>query len=302
MSSNPARPTIGCHASQTSHLRRGSRGSNGELQGDVSRATSLPGMCSRASVHPASHSRMRSITSQGKALAASRPCSRTKLQVRLGAVSIAGVVHSTTHEEITKQRRTPSTTGAARGDPVRGRRRTVAPREEALHLIAVDYEGLEFVLDRGRSEAGAGIWPEGNLCLNTRNEARRECERGDLDAGFRVADHFLRVSLHHGFHHNAHMNRVRRRRVESDQLPCHADAGSSTAAPTRRIWSTPTRRSRRTASTWLATSATRSKPGLRLIAVMLRRKRRAGELGCRARKLIGFTEGADRSYTVRCQE
>ncbi|HSH76524.1 MAG TPA: xanthine dehydrogenase family protein molybdopterin-binding subunit, partial [Longimicrobiales bacterium] len=63
--------------------------------------------------------------------------------------------------------------------------------EEALELIDIDYEELPFVLDVEEALApdAPRIWPEGNLALDIRNEARpMTLLRGDPDAGFAAAD------------------------------------------------------------------------------------------------------------------
>ena len=63
--------------------------------------------------------------------------------------------------------------------------------EEALALIDIDWEELPFVIDLEEAlEAGAPkIWPEGNLGLDFRNEARPMTRSvGDIAAGFRAAD------------------------------------------------------------------------------------------------------------------
>ena len=63
--------------------------------------------------------------------------------------------------------------------------------EEALQLIDIDYEELPFVIDPEEAlEPGAPrIWPEGNLALDFRNQARPSGgTSGDPEAGFRAAD------------------------------------------------------------------------------------------------------------------
>src|SRR6185503_13351400 len=64
--------------------------------------------------------------------------------------------------------------------------------EEALLLIAVEFEPLPFVLDPEEAlEPGAAkIWPEGNLSPNTRNEIQPlGTRRGNVQDGFASADH-----------------------------------------------------------------------------------------------------------------
>src|SRR4029079_10800321 len=63
--------------------------------------------------------------------------------------------------------------------------------EEALQHIAVEYEVLAFVLDQEEAlKPGAvQIWPEGNLSLDVKNEAKPMREgRGNVEAGFRNSD------------------------------------------------------------------------------------------------------------------
>src|ERR1700687_5629424 len=59
--------------------------------------------------------------------------------------------------------------------------------EEALRLITVDYEVLPCVLDpeEALKPNAAQIWPEGNLALNAKNEAKPTgLKRGDIKVGF----------------------------------------------------------------------------------------------------------------------
>jgi len=63
--------------------------------------------------------------------------------------------------------------------------------EEALGLIEIDWEILPFVLDveEALEPDAPRIWPEGNLALDARNEARPiGGVSGDPEAGFRAAD------------------------------------------------------------------------------------------------------------------
>ena len=116
-------------------------------------------------------------------------------QVVWGAGSVAGgQQYSDEVKKITKQRR------YAFNNPVRFVGEPVAAvaavnrhvAEEALQLIAVDYEVLPFVLDQEEAlkPDAPKIWPEGNCRLNNRNEPLPIAQkRGDVDAGVRAADH-----------------------------------------------------------------------------------------------------------------
>src|SRR5204863_6096991 len=62
--------------------------------------------------------------------------------------------------------------------------------EEALRLIAVDYEPLPFVLapEEALKPGAPQIWPEGNLALNNRNEAQPTGQKhGNPDQGLAAA-------------------------------------------------------------------------------------------------------------------
>jgi putative selenate reductase molybdopterin-binding subunit len=80
--------------------------------------------------------------------------------------------------------------------------------EEALQLIAVDYEPLPFVLDpEAALEPGAvKIWPEGNLSPNNRNEFQPlGTKRGSVQDGFAAADQVFEDRFSTAFQHNAQM-------------------------------------------------------------------------------------------------
>jgi CO/xanthine dehydrogenase Mo-binding subunit/aerobic-type carbon monoxide dehydrogenase small subunit (CoxS/CutS family) len=80
--------------------------------------------------------------------------------------------------------------------------------EEALLLIAVEYEPLPFVLDpEAALEPGAArIWPEGNLSPNARNEMQPfGTRRGNVEAGFASSDHVFEDRYSTAFQHNAQM-------------------------------------------------------------------------------------------------
>ena len=65
--------------------------------------------------------------------------------------------------------------------------------EEALQLIAVDYEALPFVLDpeEALKPDAPQIWPEGNLSPNARNEAHADRRRSAATSttASRASDH-----------------------------------------------------------------------------------------------------------------
>jgi len=179
-----------------------------------SRDVQLPGMLYASvlrSPHP--HARIRSIdVSKAKALPGVKAVlTHENCTVVWGAGGIAGgVQYDDEMKRITKQRRYAFNNPVRFvGDPVAAVAaidRHVA--EEALHLIAVDYEVLAFVLDpEDALKPGAvQIWPEGNLSLNTRNEAQPTgMKRGDVEAGFREADHVFEDRYTTAFHHNAQM-------------------------------------------------------------------------------------------------
>jgi CO/xanthine dehydrogenase Mo-binding subunit len=149
-----------------------------------------------------------------------------------GAGSIAGgIQYNDEMKKITKQRR------YAFNNPVRFVGEPVAAvaaldrhvAEEALHLIVVDYEVLAFVLDpeEALKPGAVQIWPEGNLSLNIRNEAQPTgVKRGDIEAGFRAADHVFEDRYTTAFHHNAQMEpRAAVAFWEGDKLTVYTPTG-----------------------------------------------------------------------------
>ena len=176
------------------------------------RDVQLPGMLYASvlrSPHP--HARIRSIdVSKARALPGVKAVlSHENCTVVWGAGSVAGgTQYSDEIKKITTQRR------YAFNNPVRFVGEPVVAiaatdrhlAEEALTLVAVDYEVLGFVLDpEDALKSGAPqIWPEGNLCLNGRNEAvPTGTRRGDPDAGFKEADHIFEDRYSTAFVHNA---------------------------------------------------------------------------------------------------
>ena len=80
--------------------------------------------------------------------------------------------------------------------------------EEALQLIDVTYEPLEFVLDHEAAikPDAPKIWPEGNLSPNARNELLPISQkRGNVDTGFADADRVFEDRFSTAFVHNAQM-------------------------------------------------------------------------------------------------
>ena len=94
--------------------------------------------------------------------------------------------------------------------------------EEALKLIAVDYEPLPFVLDQEEAlkPGAAKIWPEGNIALSVKNEAEPEVyRRGNVEEGFRASDFVFEDRYTTTYVHNAQMEpRVSVANWEGDKL------------------------------------------------------------------------------------
>ncbi len=82
--------------------------------------------------------------------------------------------------------------------------------EDALELIAVDYEPLPFVLDpeEALTPGAVQIWPEGNLSPNARNETQPQTfRRGNVEEGFKAAARVFEDRYTTTFVHNAQMER-----------------------------------------------------------------------------------------------
>ena len=156
----------------------------------------LPGMLyARVLTSPHPHARIVSIdVSRARALPGVRAIiTHETHEVVYGSGSIAGgVQYSDAAKDITLHRRYMF------DNPVRNVGEPVAAvaavdrhvAEEAIRLITVEYEELPFVLDVEEALAPGApqIWPEGNLALNGRNEARPSGGRqGDPEAGFAAA-------------------------------------------------------------------------------------------------------------------
>ncbi|MCU1385466.1 MAG: hypothetical protein JWL71_4163 [Acidobacteria bacterium] len=195
----------------------------------------LPGMLyARVLRSPHPHARIRRIDAS-KALAlpgVKAVISHENCTVLWGAGSISGgAQYNEEVKKITKHRR------YAFNNPVRFAGEPVAAvaavdrhtAEEALQLIAVDYEPLPFVLDPEEAlKPGAPqIWPEGNLSPNARNETVPiGAKRGNLDEGFGASDHVFEDRYSTSFVHNAQMEpRVSVAVWEADKLTVYTPTG-----------------------------------------------------------------------------
>jgi putative selenate reductase molybdopterin-binding subunit len=101
--------------------------------------------------------------------------------------------------------------------------------QEALTLIEVDYEPLPFVMDieAALQPEATKIWPEGNLSLNTRNEAVPVVSRrGNVEEGFRAADRIFEGRFTTAFVHDAQMEpRAAVAHWEGDKLTVFTPTG-----------------------------------------------------------------------------
>jgi CO/xanthine dehydrogenase Mo-binding subunit len=163
------------------------------------------------SPHP--HARIRSIdTSRAEALPGVKAIlTHENCQVVWGSGSIAGgQQYSDEVKKITAHRR------FAFNNPVRFVGEPVAAiaadsrhrAEEALRLIAVDYELLPFVLEPEEALAADAprIWPEGNLSPNNRNEPVPQTQRrGNVAEVFASAPYVFEDRYSTSFVHNAQM-------------------------------------------------------------------------------------------------
>ena len=163
------------------------------------------------SPHP--HARIRSIdTSRARALPGVKAIvTHENCNYVWGAGSTAGgIQYSDDIKKITTQKR------KAFNNPVRYAGEPVAAvaavdrhvAEEAARLITVDYEVLPFVLnqeDALKPEA-VKIWPEGNISPNAQNLAQPTVQkRGNIEDGFKNADHVLEARYSTVMCHNAQM-------------------------------------------------------------------------------------------------
>jgi CO/xanthine dehydrogenase Mo-binding subunit len=184
------------------------------------------------SPHP--HARIRRIDAS-KALAlpgVKAVVSHENCNIVWGAGSISGgAQYNEEIKKITKHRR------YAFNNPVRFVGEPVAAvaaldrhtAEEALQLIAVDYETLPFVLDPEEAlKTGAPqIWPEGNLSPNARNEhVPIGVKRGSVEQGLASADQVFEDRYSTSFVHNAQMEpRVCVAAWDADKLTVYTPTG-----------------------------------------------------------------------------
>ena len=174
----------------------------------------LPGMLyAKVLRSPHPHANIRSIdVSKAKALPGVKAVlTNENCKVVWGAGSVAGgQQYSDEVKKNTKQRR------YIFNNPVRFVGEAVAAvaavnrhvAEEALQLIAVDYEALPFVVDQEEAlkPDAPKIWPEGNLALNNRNEATPQSQRrGDVAQAMSTAAHVFEDRYSTPFIHNAQM-------------------------------------------------------------------------------------------------
>jgi CO/xanthine dehydrogenase Mo-binding subunit/aerobic-type carbon monoxide dehydrogenase small subunit (CoxS/CutS family) len=195
----------------------------------------LPGMLyARVLRSPHPHARIRGVdVSKARALDGVKAViTHENCRYVWGAGSIAGgQQYNDEVKKITRQRR------YAFNNPVRFVGEPVAAvaavdrhtAEQALGLIVVDYELLPFVLDQEEAMKpdAPKIWPEGNVSLNARNEPLPIAQkRGDVDAGFRAADHVFEDRFSTAFVHNAQMEpRAAVALWEGDKLTVYTPTG-----------------------------------------------------------------------------
>jgi CO/xanthine dehydrogenase Mo-binding subunit/aerobic-type carbon monoxide dehydrogenase small subunit (CoxS/CutS family) len=195
----------------------------------------LPGMLyARVLRSPHPHARIRGVdVSKARALDGVKAViTHENCRYVWGAGSIAGgQQYNDEVKKITSQRR------YAFNNPVRFVGEPVAAvaavdrhtAEQALGLIVVDYELLPFVLDQEEAMKpdAPKIWPEGNVSLNARNEPLPIAQkRGDVDAGFRAADHVFEDRFSTAFVHNAQMEpRAAVALWEGDKLTVYTPTG-----------------------------------------------------------------------------
>ncbi len=227
--SGPALQTVGHATPRIDALERAS--GKAVYTGDVQ----LPGMLyARVLRSPHPHARIRSIDlSKARALPGVKAIiTHENCRAVWGAGSIAGgQQYNDEVKKITRQRR------YAFNNPVRFVGEPVAAvaavdrhtAEDALQLIVVDYELLPFVLDAedALKPEAVKIWPEGNLSLNNRNEPQPISQRrGDVEAGFKAADHVFEDRFSTAFVHNAQMEpRACVASWEGDKLTVYTPTG-----------------------------------------------------------------------------
>ncbi len=184
------------------------------------------------SPHP--HARIRSIdTSKALAMPGVKAViTHENAKVVWGSGSIAGGRQYVEEmKKITTQRR------YAFNNPVRYAGEPVAAvaaidrhtAEEALRHITVDYEVLPFVLEpeEALKPGAVQIWPEGNLSLDVKNQAKPMTERrGNIEEGFRNSEKIFEDRYTTTFVHNAQMEpRVSLAVWEGEKLTMYTPTG-----------------------------------------------------------------------------
>jgi len=174
----------------------------------------LPGMLyAKVLRSPHPHARIKSIdVSKAKAMPGVKAILwHENSQVVWGAGSVAGgQQYSDDVKKNTKQRRYIFNNPVRFvGEPVvaiAAVNRHLA--EEALTQVVVDYEVLPHVVDQEAAlkPDAPKIWPEGNLCLNNRNEpVPLGQKRGDVEKAFASSPHVFEDRFSTSFVHNAQM-------------------------------------------------------------------------------------------------
>jgi putative selenate reductase molybdopterin-binding subunit len=196
---------------------------------------SLPGMLyARVLRSPHPHARVRAIDlSRARALPGVKAIvTHENCDVVWGAGSISGgAQYNDEIKKVTRHRRYAFNNPVRFvGDPVAAVAavdRHVA--EEALQLIAVDYETLPFVLDpeEALKPDAVKIWPEGNLSPTARNEFQPIGQkRGNVDEGFKASDNVFEERFSTSFVHNAQMEpRSAIAQWEGDKLTVYTPTG-----------------------------------------------------------------------------
>jgi CO/xanthine dehydrogenase Mo-binding subunit/aerobic-type carbon monoxide dehydrogenase small subunit (CoxS/CutS family) len=195
----------------------------------------LPGMLyARVLRSPHPHARVRRIdVSKARALPGVKAIvTHENCSVVWGAGSISGgAQYNDEVKKITKHRRYAFNNPVRFvGDPVAAVAaidRHVA--EEALQLIAVDYEPLPFVLDpeEALKPDAVKIWPEGNLSPTARNDFQPIGQkRGSVEEGFKASDRVFEERFSTSFVHNAQMEpRSAVAHWEGDKLTIYTPTG-----------------------------------------------------------------------------
>jgi xanthine dehydrogenase molybdenum-binding subunit len=174
----------------------------------------LPGMLyAKVLRSPHPHARIKSVdASKAKAMPGVKAVLwHENCQVVWGAGSVAGgQQYSDEVKKNTKQRRYIFNNPVRFvGEPVvaiAAVNRHLA--EEALQQVVVDYEVLPHVVDQEAAlkPDAPKIWPEGNLCLNNRNEpVPLGQKRGNVEQAFAASSHVFEDRFSTSFVHNAQM-------------------------------------------------------------------------------------------------